>query len=73
MLKQNWMAALEKMGWRPRLPVTGAYHCRSLSNQTVSDLRALSEAVVAGPVRRLVFAPEALALTNWGGFVQQSR
>lgn len=45
MLRQNWMAASENVGWRPRLPVAGAYHCISVSSQTVSEPRALSAAL----------------------------
>ncbi|EHL20713.1 hypothetical protein KYG_21841 [Acidovorax sp. NO-1] len=45
MPRQNWMAALEKMCWRPRLPLDGAYHCMPLSSQIVSDPRALSAAL----------------------------
>ena len=45
MLKQNWIAASEKIRWRPRLPLAGAYHCIPLSSQIVSDPRALSAAL----------------------------
>ena len=45
MLKQNWMAASEKIRWRPRLPLAGAYHGMSLSSQIVNDPRALSAAL----------------------------
>ena len=41
MLRQNWMAASENVGWRPRLPVGGANHCMSLSSQTVNAPLAL--------------------------------
>jgi len=42
MLRQNWIAASENVGWRPRLPVAGACHCISVSSQTDSEPRALS-------------------------------
>ncbi len=32
-VRQVWIAASEKMGWRPRLPVGGASHCIPGSNQ----------------------------------------
>ncbi len=47
MLKQNWMAASEKIRWRPRLLLAGAYHCMSLSSQTVNDPQTLSMALYA--------------------------
>ena len=47
MLKQNWMAASEKIRGRPRLPLAGAYHGVSLSSQIVSDPRALSASLRA--------------------------
>ncbi|GKT22905.1 hypothetical protein AVHM3334_09925 [Acidovorax sp. SUPP3334] len=47
MLRQNSIAASLKMGWRPRLPLAGAYHCMSLSSQIVSDPLALSAASYA--------------------------
>lgn len=47
MLKQNWMAASEKVRWQPRLPLAGAYHGMPLSSQIVSDPRALSAALYA--------------------------
>lgn len=31
------MAASEKVGWLPRLPVAGAYYCMSVSSHTVSE------------------------------------
>lgn len=45
MLRQNWIAASESVGWRPRLPVAGAFHCISVSSQTDSEPRALSVAL----------------------------
>ena len=45
MLKQNGMAASEKIRWRPHLPLAGAYHCMSLSSQIVNDPQALSAAL----------------------------
>jgi hypothetical protein len=41
MPRQNSMAASEKVCWRPRLPLAGAYHRMSLSSQIVSDPLAL--------------------------------
>ncbi len=58
MLKQNWMAASEKIRWRPRLPVAGAYHGVSLSSQIVSDPRALSAALY---IAQLVVLSRVLA------------
>jgi HipA-like protein len=45
MPRQNWMAVSEKVFWRPRLPLAGAYHRMSLSSQIVSDPLALSAAL----------------------------
>ena len=58
MLKQNWMAASEKIRWRLRLPLAGAYHCVSLSSQIVKDPRALSAVLY---VAQLVVLQRVLA------------
>jgi hypothetical protein len=58
MLKQNWMAASEKIRWRLRLPLAGAYHGVSLFSQIVKDPRALSAALY---VAQLVVLPRVLA------------
>jgi hypothetical protein len=59
MLKQNWMAASEKIRWRPRLPLAGAHHGMSLSSQIVNDPLTLSAAlyVVQLVVLSRVLAP----------------
>ncbi len=41
------MAASEKVGLRPRLPVGGASHCMFLSSQMVSSPRAFNAALYA--------------------------
>ena len=42
MLRQNWMAASENVGLRPRLPVGAANHAMSLSSQTLNEPRVFS-------------------------------
>jgi hypothetical protein len=43
-VKQNWIAASENFGLRPRLPLDAANHDIPLSSQTVNEPRALSAA-----------------------------
>jgi len=45
MLRQNWMAASEKVGERPRLPVGAANHAMSWSSQISKEPRAWSAAL----------------------------
>lgn len=42
MVRQNWMAASENCGLRPRLPLAAANQDMFLSSQTVKESRALS-------------------------------
>lgn len=45
MLRQNWIAASEKRGLRPRLPVGSANHCIPRSSYIVNDPRDFSAAL----------------------------
>lgn len=45
MVRQNWMAASENCGLRPRLPLAAANHDMFLSSQTLREPRALSAAL----------------------------
>ena len=47
MLKQNWMAASEKVGLRPRLPFGAASHCMRGSSHIVNEPRAFSASLYA--------------------------
>ena len=48
MLRQNWIAASEKVWLRPRLPLSWPNHCMLLSSQMDSDPLALSAALYCG-------------------------
>jgi hypothetical protein len=58
MLRQNWIAASEKVGLCPRLPVGAPNHCMPASSHIVNEPRAFKAAlyVVRLPVRRAVLA-----------------
>ena len=45
MLRQNWIAASEKVCLRPRLPEGAASHCMSRSSHIVNAPRAFSAAL----------------------------
>ena len=47
MLKQNWIAASENVGLRPRLPLGVPNHCMPASSHIVNELRAFSAALYA--------------------------
>ena len=44
-IRQVWIAASEKTGWRPRLPVGAANYAIPGSNQTFSDHQRFSAAL----------------------------
>ena len=47
MLRQNWIAASEKVGLRPRLPLGVPSHCIPGSSHIVNEPRAFSAALYA--------------------------